>query len=210
MNEFDLKAAGWDENPMHYERSKAVAEFIRRMIPLNKEMTALEFGAGTGITSMLLADSLREITMTDNSGGMVDAMNKRLIKTGLLNLKALHFDLEKDDYAGETVDLLFSQMVLHHIADVDSIIRKIVSLLNPGGYIAIADIYPEDGSFHGTGFDGHKGFDPEELSVKLRQNKFENIACQKCFTIRKEANGQMKEFDVFLLTGRLMDPKQSI
>jgi SAM-dependent methyltransferase len=120
----------------------------------------------------------------------------------------LHFDLEKDYYAGETFDLLFTQMVLHHIADVDSIITKFVSLLNPGGYIAIADIYPEDGSFHGAGFSGHKGFDPEDLSAKLRHNRFENTAYQNCFTIRKEANGQMKEFDVFLLTGRLMNPKK--
>jgi hypothetical protein len=34
---------------------------------------------------------------------------------------------------------------------------------------AIADLYPEDDSFHGEGFAGYKGFDPEELSGLLKK-----------------------------------------
>jgi 16S rRNA A1518/A1519 N6-dimethyltransferase RsmA/KsgA/DIM1 with predicted DNA glycosylase/AP lyase activity len=49
MNEFDIKAAEWDNNPMHWERSEAIVNEIIKLIPLSNKMTALEYGAGTGI-----------------------------------------------------------------------------------------------------------------------------------------------------------------
>jgi len=67
MNEFDIKAAEWDNNPIHWDRSRAIVEDMIKRIPLNKEMTALEYGAGTGIASFLLKDYLKEITLMDNS-----------------------------------------------------------------------------------------------------------------------------------------------
>jgi ubiquinone/menaquinone biosynthesis C-methylase UbiE len=203
MNEFDLKAAEWDNNPMHIERSKAIASGIKARIPLNKNMTALEFGAGTGTTSLFLADSLKEITMMDNSHGMVSVMTEKIRSAPLKNLKVVEFDLDKDEYIKEHFDLVFNQMVLHHVSDVNSIIGKFKKLLNPGGYLAIADLYKEDGSFHGEGSHVHKGFDPEELGKLIKINGFTNINHSKCFTIGKQTDSGFRDFDVFLLTCHL-------
>jgi len=201
MNEFDLKAAEWDKNPMHWDRSEAIANEIKTLIPLNKQMSALEYGAGTGITSFLLKDLLKEITLLDNSTEMVKIMNEKIRTTGVKNLKALNFDLEQNDYKAETFDLIFTQMVLHHVNDIDSILKKFSKLLSPGGYLAIADLYEENGSFHGEGFTGHKGFNIEVLSEKLRKNNFKNISNRTCFVIdRKISDTETKKFDVFLLT----------
>lgn len=76
MNEFDRKALNWDDNPGHLERSKAVSGAIIDRLELNGEMTALEYGAGTGITSILLKDHFKEIVMIDNSRDMVKIMRK--------------------------------------------------------------------------------------------------------------------------------------
>ena len=59
--------------------------------------------------------------------------------------------------------------------------QNLVRLLNAGGFLAIADLYEEDGSFHGEGFTGHNGFDPENLSEILRKNRFRNILIQILF-----------------------------
>lgn len=200
MNEFDLKAAGWDQNPMILERSKAIASEILKLVPVTKQMTALEFGAGTGVTSFLLKDYLKEITLMDNSTEMVKVMDNKIKSSGTDNLKTLSFNLEKDDYINAKFDLVFNQMVLHHITDIEDIIFKFYKLLNPGGFLAIADLYPEDGSFHGEGFTGHKGFDPAELSEVLIKQGFLNIRHRKCYVIdRKVADIEMKHYDVFLL-----------
>ena len=168
MNEFDIKAAGWDQNPMHWDRSESITNQIKKLIPLKKQMTALEYGAGTGIASFMLKDYLKEITLMDSSSEMVRAMNDKIKTTKVKNLKTLNFDLEHEDYKAGKFDLIFTQMVLHHVADIENIIKKFYNLLNPGGYLAIADLYTEDGSFHGEGFTGHKGFDIEILSNMIK------------------------------------------
>ncbi len=203
MNEFDIKAEAWDNNPMHVERAQSVSGAIREMIPLTRQMKALEFGAGTGITSFFLKDELGEITLMDSSSEMLRVADEKIRASGSANLKTLFHDLSGTHYTGKNFDLIFSQMVLHHITDVEDIISKFHSLLNPGGYLAIADLYPEDGSFHGEGFAGHWGFDPEGLSVRLRRAGFENTNYRKCYTINKKTGDSgILPFDLFLLVAR--------
>lgn len=204
MNEFDIKAAGWEKDPMHWDRSEAIANEIMKLIPLNKTMTALEYGAGTGIASFLLKDHLKEIILMDNSIEMVKVMNNKIKASKTDNLNAIYFDLEQEDFLVTKFDLIFSQMVLHHITDTESIIIKFHNLLNPGGFLVIADLYSEDGSFHGDGFSGHKGFDVDELSDLLKKFGFSEIRHSKCFTINKMVSDNItKPFDVFLLTGKV-------
>jgi tRNA (cmo5U34)-methyltransferase len=201
MNEFDIKAAGWDQNPMHWDRSEAIADEIKKHIPLNNNMTALEYGAGTGIASFLLKDYLKEITLIDNSPEMVKIMKEKIETAKVKNLKVLNFDLEHNDYNNGKFDLIFTQMVLHHVTDIETIIEKFKKLLNPGSHLAIADLYEEDGSFHGEGFNGHKGFNLVYLSGLLIKNQFKNISHRSCFIIdRKISETETKHFDVFLLT----------
>jgi len=201
MNEFDIKAAGWDQNPMIWNRANAIANEIKRRLPLNNRMTALEFGAGTGVTSFILKDSLKEITLMDNSREMVKIMDEKIKETGVKNLKTVNFNLEHENYNVAKFDLVFNQMVLHHITDIRDILNKFFNLLNPGGFLALADLYPENGSFHGEGFTGHKGFDPAKLSELLSKAGFNNISHRQCFVINKEISDSVKkQFKVFLLT----------
>ena len=203
MNEFDLKAAEWDQNPIHWDRSVAITNQIKKLIPLKKRMIALEYGAGTGIASFLLKDNLKEITLMDSSSEMVRVMNEKIKTTKVKNLKTLNFDLEHSDHKGGKFDLIFTQMVLHHVLDIENIIRKFYNLLNPGGFLAIADLYKEDGSFHGEGFTGHKGFDVEILAEQIIKHGFKSVSHQKCFVINKKfSDNKTKHFDVFLLIAK--------
>ena len=200
MNEFDTKAAEWDLNPMHWDRSEAIVKEIRKRIPLKSDMTALEFGAGTGIASFLLKDYLKEISLMDNSSEMVRIMGEKIEAARASNLKVINFDLEHSDYYGDKFDLIFTQMVLHHVDDIDDIIIKFGSLLKAGGFLAIADLYEEDGSFHGEGFTGHNGFDPENLSAILNRNQFRDITHRSCFIIDRKISETETRYPVFLLT----------
>jgi ubiquinone/menaquinone biosynthesis C-methylase UbiE len=203
MNEFDIKAGEWDKNPMHWDRSEAIAKEIIKVIPLKKDMTALEYGAGTGITSFLLKDYVKEITLMDNSSEMVRMINEKIDSTKVKNLKTLNFNLETQEYKGGKFDLIFTQMVLHHVNDIEKIIGAFSMLLNHGGFLAIADLYKEDGSFHGEGFSGHNGFGMDSLSDILRKNHFSEISHKTCFVIdRKLSETESKQFEVFLMTAQ--------
>jgi 2-polyprenyl-3-methyl-5-hydroxy-6-metoxy-1,4-benzoquinol methylase len=199
MSEFDARALDWDSNPIHWDRSKTIAENLLKRIPSTSRLKAMEYGAGTGILSFLLSDSFAEITLMDNSNEMVKVMQEKVAINKLNHLKPLFFDIEHSDYQAQTFDCIFSQMVLHHIADTKLIINKFCQLLNPGGYLAIADLHSEDGSFHGMGFNGHNGFDVEQLTNILKLSGFRNISSQTCYTVKKPVDDVIKDFPIFLL-----------
>src|SRR5665811_2290286 len=96
MNEFDLKASGWDETPIHHARSEAIAKKMLRLLPIKREMSAMEFGAGTGILSFMLKDFFNDIILMDSSTKMVNVANKKIDATGAKNLKTIVFDLEHE------------------------------------------------------------------------------------------------------------------
>jgi ubiquinone/menaquinone biosynthesis C-methylase UbiE len=201
MNEFDIKATEWDKNDMHRERARTIAMEIIKEIPLNREMIALEFGAGTGLLSFMLKDRLKEITLIDNSEGMVKVLNEKLITAEAGNLKVVRADLEHEDLSPGSFDLIYTLMVLHHVGDIETIIKRFHGLLNPGGHLAIADLYSEDGSFHGEGFHGHPGFDPGSLAAILWKYEFTGINHRKVYVIDKViSENRKKTFDVFLMT----------
>ena len=201
MNDFDLKARDWDKNKVNMERTMAVADKLLNYIPLTKELKAMEFGAGTGLLSFYLKEYFSEITLMDNSIEMLKAAEQKMEKNDRLKLKTLHFDLESSEYQGVRYDVIYSQMVLHHIKDIESIFDKFYKLLNTGGVLAIADLYEEDGSFHDFDPDVHTGFDPEKLKLMAMKSGFKNYHAEPCFVIRREdAEGRPQEYPLFLLT----------
>ncbi|MEI7499676.1 MAG: class I SAM-dependent methyltransferase [Bacteroidota bacterium] len=188
-------------NKMHLERTLAVAGQLKKLIPFKPNLKALEFGAGTGLLSFYLKDLFSEITLMDSSHEMLKMAEQKMEAADLLKFKTRFFNLEKEKYVGNTFDIIYSQMVLHHITDINDILQKFYGILNPDGILAIADLYKEDGSFHGEEVNVHKGFDPENLTEILHQLGFRDINVSPCFVIRKETPpAGIKEYPVFLLT----------
>jgi tRNA (cmo5U34)-methyltransferase len=201
MNEFDQKARDWDKNKMNLDRTIAVAGQLSKLIPEKPGMRALEFGAGTGLLSFYLKDRFSEITLMDSSAEMLKMAEEKMDEADRLKFKTLFFNLETEEYKGEKFDIIYSQMVLHHIKETAAIFRKFNRMLNPGGILAIADLYEEDGSFHDFNMDVHRGFNPQKLTEEILEQGFANSTVTPCFVIRKEvAPEEIKEYPVFLMT----------
>lgn len=198
MSEFDARAREWDKDKMHMDRSVAIAAELEKMIPINPFMKALEYGAGTGILSFLLKDRFAEITLMDNSQEMIKVCVEKTEHFKTNHILPIWFDLEHKDY-DHHFDIIYNQMVLHHVNDYEAIIYTFHTMLNPGGYLAIADLYPEDGSFHGPDVKVHLGFDPEKLSEIFRNAGFKNIEYKTCFEVKRESGAK---YPVFLLVGQ--------
>jgi len=198
MSSFDSRAREWDKDKMHMERSVAIATELEKMIPLRHSMKALEYGAGTGILSFMLKDRFSEITLMDNSQEMINICIEKTNYLETSHIVPLWFDLEHENYEGK-FDLIYNQMVLHHVNDFEAIIKTFYSLLNTEGYLAIADLYTEDGSFHGIDVKVHLGFDPEMLAEILKKAGFKDIEYKTCFEVKRESG---KIFPVFLLVAQ--------
>jgi ubiquinone/menaquinone biosynthesis C-methylase UbiE len=195
---FNTVAKEWDKDKMHQERSMAIAAALQQMIPLQKNWKALEYGAGTGLLSFILKDAFKEIVLIDNSAEMLKVCEEKIAYYQTPHIHTVALDLENTAYT-EKFGIIYTQMVLHHIMDVPAIFKTFHQLLNAGGYLAIADLYTEDGSFHEPGMQVHKGFNPDELGQQLNTLGFNHVQHQTCFTIERN-NG--KKYPVFLLTAQ--------
>jgi len=201
MNDFDQKAREWDKNKMHMERTIAVAGQLQNMVSSRPGIKAMEFGAGTGLLSFYLKELFSEITLVDSSLEMLKVAKQKMQGDDQLKFKTLFIDLETEAWNEESFDIIYSQMVLHHIGDTKAILKKFYDLLNPGGLLAVADLYLEDGSFHDGATDILPGFDTNSLETLLVQQGFHDCRFEPCFVMRKEkADGTVTEYPVFLLT----------
>ncbi len=200
MNEFDLEAASWDANPYRTERARAVAQGIRASVPLSPQLTALEYGCGTGLLSFELQPYLGHLTLADSSSGMLAEVNKKIEAGGIKNMSALKLDLISDPLPPLKVHLIYTLMTLHHIPDTDTILRRFYALLDTPGSLCVADLDAEDGSFHGPAFTGHKGFDRDALARQVQAAGFRQVAFQTIYHTPRKVGEAIKHFPVFLMT----------
>ena len=199
---FDSKARQWDDNPVFQERGLKIANAVRKAVSLHREMSALDYGCGTGLLSFPLKDELGSILMADSSGGMLEVVAEKIAAQGVNNMTTLKLDLLVDPLPAQRFDLIVTAMTLHHVPDTDHILRVFHDLLNPGGHLCIADLDQEDGSFHGPEVDVHHGFDQAELSRRTAQAGFADAQFQTVFTITKTRETGTQDYPVFLMTAR--------
>jgi ubiquinone/menaquinone biosynthesis C-methylase UbiE len=199
---FDEKARDWDLNPARRERAQAVAEAMRRQIPLHRRMTALEYGCGTGLLSFELANDLGQIFLADRSAGMLAVLGEKIAAAQASHLFPLQLDLLTDPLPERRFDLIYSLMTLHHICDTPRILSCFYQLLLPGGYLCIADLDQEDGSFHKEPFEGHFGFDRQALARLTTAVGFEVLGFETVYEMVKIVEDQQRSYPIFLMTAR--------
>lgn len=193
---FKEKAKIWDNGSIRVNGAKIIADAIRTTYILNNTMEILDFGVGTGLLGFNIATSVKQVYGVDISQEMINKLKEK-------NTKALHIipytqDIIKNPLK-KKFDGIISSMTLHHIEQLEIFFTTIYKNIKKGGFIAIADLEEEDGSFHSnnTGV-YHFGFKERELLSIVEKCGFKNISFKNINTIKKP----QKEFGIFLLTAR--------
>ncbi len=196
MTNFDERAKDWDSDPAKVERARVVAEAIRSGIPFRSGMNALEYGCGTGLLSFALQPYLTSVTLADTSQGMLDVLSEKIAGAGVNNMHPMRLDLTNGRLPAEKYQLIYSLMTLHHIHDIEKVLKHFYTLLEPNGYLCISDLDKEDGSFHTSEFDGHHGFERKSFQAMMEKTGFKNIRFSTIFEIKRNAD---KSFPLFLM-----------
>ena len=195
---FDQAAAHWDEDPARRARSAAIAAAIRRNVPLHAGMAMLEYGCGTATLSFLLSPWVGPITAADTSEGMLAEVRRKVAAAGACAITPVCLDLATAPAPTPRFDLVVAALVLHHVADTRSLLKAFRQVLRPGGWLALADLCREDGSFHPDVRVPHCGFDPAVLRTDLEEAGFGAVRWETVYAIHRHG----RDYPVFLLTGR--------
>ena len=200
--DFDARAATWDDDPTKVERAQAVADAIEREVPLSRAMRALEYGCGTGLLSFMLRPRLGDVTLADVSAGMLDVAAGKIAAAGDSCMRAVKLDLLTEPLPEPRFDLIYSLMTLHHIPDTAAILERFRAALAQPGYLCIADLDSEDGSFHGAGVDVHLGFDRAALGAAARRAGFATVEFSTAHVMTKAVGSETRRFPMFLMVAR--------
>jgi len=203
MTNFDERAKDWDSDPKKVERAYVVADAIRKSVPLSQNMKAFEYGCGTGLMSFALQEDLGQITLADTSQGMLDVLREKIARSDVKNMHPIQLDLSTDPLPIEKYHITYSLLVLHHIHDARGILSKFRDVLEQNGYLLVADLDKEDGTFHTDGTtDVHLGFERSELQEWVEAAGFGNVRFSTAYEIKKEIDGKEKVFPVFLMVAQ--------
>ena len=205
MNRFDDMAATWEDTPSRVERARAIADAITARIPLQNTWSVVDIGSGTGLLSRMLADRVGTIVLVDTSPGMTGVAADQIAASGLSTLSAVCLDITTDAPPGAPFDLAMSLLMLHHVRDVEGFLESVLCHLEPGGYIAFADLAAEDGTFHDDPTEQvhHHGFVPHHLAAIATSAGFVEVTVEEVHQMVKERDGQDRSYGLLLLTGRV-------
>jgi ubiquinone/menaquinone biosynthesis C-methylase UbiE len=209
MNCFDQEAASWDDKPARVQLARGVGEAIMREAAPKSDMTVLDYGCGTGLLGLYLLPHVAGVTGADNSSGMLEVLQGKIVRGGLEHMKTLRLDLEHDPVPGDRYDLIVTSMTLHHLADVEKTLRGFRRLLRPRGTLCLADLDTEPGTFHTAAAAvsvHHHGFDRQKLKKLLTKVGFATAkdTTAVSFTKSVEVGGEAA-FSIFLITAQRGD-----
>jgi cyclopropane fatty-acyl-phospholipid synthase-like methyltransferase len=181
-------------NSKRVKNAKSIAEQIIENVELKQDMRVMDFGAGTGLLSYFIAPYVHTIVAVDNSPSMLEVFKEKADKFES-KTEVLELDLSRDEI-DEKFHGIISSMTIHHIMDIKSLFTKLYNMLEENGFIAIADLDSEDGSFHSDNRGVfHYGFEREDLKAIAKEVGFKNIHFKLASTIKKPH----ADFTLFLM-----------
>lgn len=192
---FDQAAENWDAGEMRQRIASAVFATMVSRIALQKNMDILDFGCGTGLLGFKIAPMVRSVTGVDLSEKMLERLEAK--NTPSLRIATVCRDILTDPLE-ERFHGIVSSMAMHHVADTAKLFETFNRHLRRDGFIAIADLEAEDGTFHTHGNEGvcHFGFEREALRRIIENAGFVNVRFHRAHVVRKED----REYPIFVVT----------
>lgn len=130
----------WDNAAEKYAKSSVGNEAVYKekleatQKYFNAESMVLEFGCGTGTTSIHHAPLVKHILATDISNGMLDVGRRRASEAGIENVTFQQATVENLEADPASFDVVLALNILHLIDDPVAVVNKAAVLLKPGGF----------------------------------------------------------------------------
>jgi 2-polyprenyl-3-methyl-5-hydroxy-6-metoxy-1,4-benzoquinol methylase len=195
-NHFSKRAKEWDQLDRRVDGAKIIAHNIEKRVELTQEMDILDFGVGTGLLGFEIAKKVKQVYGVDTAEGMLEKLKEKNSKN--LHIVPIHQEIIQEPLT-QQFDGVISSMTLHHVEDIEAFFQTIYKNIKKGGFIALADLEKENGTFHSNNSDVHHfGFEESSLYSIVKKSGFNDIKIENINTIQKPHG----DFGVFLLTAK--------
>ncbi len=130
----------WDNISLKYSKKTVPSEDIyqeklkRTQKVFPKDSLVMEFGCGTGTTSLIHAPYVKEIVAYDYSSEMIKIANQKKADQNIKNVTFEVKAVEDIPFHSETYDVIMAHSVLHLTQNNEQILKNAHQALLPGGF----------------------------------------------------------------------------
>lgn len=109
---------------------------------LIEEDTVVDFGTGTGVFPLAVADYCDRVVAIDISEPMLDVAREKVEEAGIQNIDIVHDGVVNYDHEGDSASFAFSKNALHHLPDFWKLeaLKTVGDTLESGGIFRVHDL----------------------------------------------------------------------
>lgn len=182
-HDFNHKAETFD-SPKNIFLANLVCQAVEKQIDLLSDKEILDFGGGTGLLALPLANQAKFVTLVDISEKMLGQARLKAEQQDIKNIQFLEQDLLKSPLEQE-FDLIVVCRVLHHMPDLDAALSLFHQHLRKDGQLLLADFTKTEANHH--------GFDLAELEKQLIDHGFSSVHSQILYSAEDLFQGNYSE-----------------
>lgn len=137
----------WDKISKNYD-SRNMAKYAgtyNKTVELSKKYlkdtdTVLDYGCGTGITTIELAQDVKKVYAIDTSSEMIKVAQIKAENNGISNIEFDVSDIFNEQFQENSFDVVMAFNILCYLKDLNKMLDQVYKLLKPDGvFISATD-----------------------------------------------------------------------
>lgn len=182
---------------------EALRELVLSRFPPRPDFDVADIGTGTGYLAKSLAQYAHKVWAVDSSAAMLEVARRELQTSGLTNIDWLEGDAIDLPLQDNSQNMVFANLLLHHVLEPAAAIKEMARILKPGGQVVLTDVDLHNHLWAKTEkSDIHLGFERSEIKKWLSEAGFTKveIADLGCNCRTSNAQGTVVEIPMFQAT----------
>lgn len=176
-NVFEQMAKRYDSDERK-ELARIVAEEVKPEVQDSRSKSLIDYGSGTGLVGLALADRVESILLVDSSQQMLEVAQAKISRGEITNAKVLYTDFTQESPELQA-DIVLVSLVLLHVPDTKKILQELYNVLTEDGKLIIIDFDKNEKVTHPK---VHNGFVHEELKQLLSEVGFKDIEIRNFYS----------------------------
>ncbi|AID43884.1 class I SAM-dependent methyltransferase [Staphylococcus xylosus] len=157
---FDQIAQKYDD-PERIHLAHIITQAITQQIKDTNYQTLLDYGGGTGLVTLNIAEYFEALTLMDASPQMVDIFEHKVSDLNQTSINTLVGDVLLDDTIlnHKNYDVIVLSLVLLHSGNYQLLLQKLYNHLNSGGMMILVDFDKNENIYHPKVYNGFEQMD---------------------------------------------------
>jgi ubiquinone/menaquinone biosynthesis C-methylase UbiE len=125
-------------------------ETLISQMPIQKNHTLLDIGAGSGFFTIPMAESTSsKVYAMDPDRRMLSVIEEKAKEKGLTNIELIQDYLENSSIKNDSIDFVMASLILHEVSSLTKALSNIFEVLKTGGHLLCLEYEKDDSIIEG-------------------------------------------------------------